>query len=537
MSKRAAEPGVVPPDGDGNGISVPLQVPESLQTAAHHLKMGEPCTMVIFGAGGDLARRKLLPALAHLHSDELLDDRFDIIGVAREDIDDRTFRDRMSQAVRDSEDAHDVTDDVREDLIRRLHYVRGDLNDDATYARVGARLRELEDDGGAARGRLFYLAIPPSVYETTVRSLAATGLASRRKQPLDSGWARVIIEKPFGQSCETAKALNRTVEEAFAEHQVYRIDHYLGKETVQNLLVFRFANSIFEPVWNRAHVHHVQITASETVGVEHRGGYYEEAGVVRDMFQNHLLQLLCLTAMEPPTAFRADPVRDEKLKVLEAIRPFTADRIERDAVRGQYGPARIGDEVVAGYREEPRVAKASKVPTFAAARLYIDNWRWNGVPFFLRSGKRLARRATEITVQFRLPPHLMFPTHSGRDIQPNRLTFRIQPDEGISLCMEIKVPGIGVRMTAARMDFGYEEAFGDNRHSAYETLLLDAMAGDQTLFARSDAVEAAWQVVDPLIAAWEAEPADEFPNYPAGSWGPAEADRMIAADGARWRRP
>jgi glucose-6-phosphate 1-dehydrogenase len=347
---------------------------------------------------------------------------------------------------------------------------------------------------------------------------------------------RVIIEKPFGRDLQSAKALNRSVRQAFAEHQVYRIDHYLGKETVQNLMVFRFANSIFEPVWNHHHIHHVQITAAETVGVEHRAGYYEDTGVVRDMFQNHLLQLMCLTAMEPPVAFQADAVRDEKIKVLRAIRRFSAAERHGYSVRGQYGPGTIGGKTVRGYRQEPNVDPGSDTATWAALRLLVDNWRWHGVPFFLRSGKRMERRVTEIAVQFREPPHLMFQDHD-KTMTPNVIAIRIQPQEGISLAFDIKVPGVGVRMTAAKMDFSYAEAFGAAAHSAYETLLLDCMVGDATLFTRVDAVEAAWEVVDPVIEAWSDKDPEHFPNYAAGSWGPEVADEFIARDGARWRRP
>ena len=349
----------------------------------------------------------------------------------------------------------------------------------------------------------------------------------------------MIIEKPFGRSLETARALNRVVAAAFAQHQVYLIDHYLGKETVQNLLVFRFANSIFEPLWSRNHVHHVQITAAETLGVEHRAGYYEEAGVIRDMFQNHLLQLLSLTAMEPPATFQADAVRDEKAKVLKAIRPVPREmeQLAAYAVRGQYGPGRIEGRPVPGYRQEEGVAPDSATPTYAALRLMIDNWRWQGVPFFLRSGKRLPRRVTEIAIRFREPPHLLFPMPNGRTLASNVLVIRIQPDEGLSLCFEIKVPGVGLAMTSALMDFSYAEAFGRSDHDAYETLLVDCMAGDATRFIRSDANDAAWQLVDPILEAWDAHPPADFPNYAAGEWGPPAADALIARAGARFTTP
>jgi glucose-6-phosphate 1-dehydrogenase len=404
------------------------------------------------------------------------------------------------------------------------------------YGAIAARVAELEGSAGAARGRLFYLAIPPSLYATAAEGLARSG-AMPRKDPADPRWVRLVIEKPFGRNLDTAQALNRALRSAIGEHQIYRIDHYLGKETVQNLLVFRFANSIFEPVWNRHHIHHVQITAAETLGVEHRAGYYEEAGVVRDMFQNHLLSLLSLTAMEPPATFLADAVRDEKTKVLNAIRPVPAGELGAYAVRGQYGPGTSDGAPAVGYRREEGVAPDSNTPTYAAIRFMIDNWRWQGVPFFVRSGKRLARRVSEIAIQFRRPPHLMFPLAAGESLAPNVLVLRVQPDEGLSLCFEIKVPGVGLRMTSARMAFGYADIFGSSEHDAYETLLLDCMAGDATLFLRSDATEAAWRVVDPVIQAWEAARDPGFPNYAAGSWGPPAADALLAAQGARWRTP
>ena len=417
---------------------------------------------------------------------------------------------------------------------RRLSYLRGDLDDAATYRALRQRLEERERQDPRPQGRLVYLSIPPSLYPGVVERLSQEQVAVRVRDPRAVPWMRVVIEKPFGRSLRTARELNRLVHEHLSEHQVFRIDHYLGKETVQNVLVFRFANSIFEPVWNRQHVDHVQITAAETVGVEHRAGYYEEAGVVRDMFQNHLLQLLTLTAMEPPVTSKADAVRDEKVKVLRAIRPISLADLGAYAVRGQYAAGEIEGKAVPAYADEEGVAAGSRTPTYAALRVMIDNWRWEGVPFFLRSGKRLARRDTEIAIQFRAPPHLMFPA-GGEAIAPNVLTIQVQPDEGLSLSFEIKVPGTGMRMTEVRMDFSYAEAFGRSDHDAYETLLLDCMAGDPTLFNRADGTEAAWKVVDPIIEAWDAAP-DRPPAYPAGSWGPPEADALIASCGAVWRK-
>ncbi len=517
-------------------LAVPLRLSGAIAMPAEPFKKAGPCTAVILGAGGDLTRRKLLPALYHLMHDGLLDEEFAVVGAGLEKMDDAAFRTAMRQAVVDSEEIGHVPDESWDRFAERLFYVQGDLASPALYAALRERLARIERGASPERGRLFHLALPPGVYASAIEHLSGSGLAPRREHPGERPWVRVVIEKPFGTSLATARALNQVVLRALAEHQVYRIDHYLGKETVQNLLVFRFANSIFEPVWNRQHVDHVQITAAETVGVEHRAGYYEQAGVVRDMFQNHLLQLLTLTAMEPPVTFQADAVRDEKAKVLRAIRPIAPEALHEYTVRGQYGPGEIAGKSVPGYRQEPRVSPASPTATYAAIRLMVDNWRWQGVPFFLRSGKRMARRATEIAIQFKRPPHLLFP-ETGGPLAPNVLAIRIQPDEGISLCFEIKIPGVDVRMTSVQMEFSYAEAFGSTDHSAYETLLLDCMVGDATLFARSDSVEAAWAVVDPIIAAWHAKPPEHFPNYAAGSWGPEVADEFIARDGARWRKP
>jgi glucose-6-phosphate 1-dehydrogenase len=501
------------------------------------LRRAEPCTLIIFGAG-DLLHRKLMPSLFHLMLDGLLPEEFTVLTVAREPMDDRSFRARVVDALRTFLPDHAQFDPkVGEQFAARLGYISGELGDAATYDTIRARLAETDARLPGGSGRLFYLAIPPSLYEETIKRLAESGVAPRVPDPKQRPWVRIIIEKPFGHSLASAVALNGCVRRAFAEHQVYRIDHYLGKETVQNLLVFRFANSIFEPVCNRHHVHSVQITVAESVGVEHRGKYYEEAGVVRDMFQNHLLQLLTLVAMEPPVTFNADAVRDEKVKVLKAIRPITPTVMHDYAVRGQYGPGTIDGKPVPGYRQEPNVAPDSWTPTYCAIRFMIDNWRWHDVPFYLRSGKRLPRRVSEIAIQFRKPPHLMFPLPEGEVIEANTLAIRVQPKEGISLRFEVKVPGVDVKMASVDMDFSYAEAFGELEHDAYETLLLDCMLGDATLFTRSDEVEAAWTVVDPIIDFWANKRPDHFPNYAAGSWGPTVADEFIARVGARWREP
>jgi glucose-6-phosphate 1-dehydrogenase len=487
----------------------------------------EPCTIVILGAGGDLTRRKLIPSLLHLQGDGLLHERTRIIGVGRTPMTAEAFQEDLRKLL--EPDAG-----LWKQFAPRLSWIAGDLAMPSTYQEIRETLEVIETGEPLDLGRLFYLAVPPSLYTTAIGGLARSGAVPWQDDPKDPRWARVIIEKPFGRSLETARALNRAIGDVLAEHQVYRIDHYLGKETVQNLMVFRFANSIFEPVWNRSHIHHVQITVAETLGVEHRAGYYEEAGVVRDMFQNHLLQLLALTAMEPPVTSKADAVRDEKVKVLRAIRLIPPGEIAAYAVRGQYGAGTIEGKPVPGYRAEPGVARGSRTPTYAAVRIMIDNWRWQGVPFFLRSGKRLARKDTEIAIHFRAPPHRMFPVQSGGPSEPNVLVIQVQPEEALSLSFEIKVPGAGMRRTGVRMDFNYQEAFGRSDHDAYETLLLDCMAGDPGLFIRADATEAAWKVVDPIIAAWENNPGD-VPLYPAGSWGPREAEALLAPTGAVWR--
>jgi glucose-6-phosphate 1-dehydrogenase len=507
----------------------------------------DPCTMVIFGATGDLTRRKLFPALYQLAAEHLLAPGFAVLAVGREPNEtDDSYREKMRAALGESDEVKRVDDEVWRWLAQRTFYAGGDADDASAYDTICRRLEEIERDRPEnERNRFFYLAVPPSVFETIVRHLSESGLVPRHEDPGARPWARVVVEKPFGHSLETACALNALVLSLFAEHQVYRIDHYLGKETVQNVLVLRFANSIFEPLWNRSHIKHVQITAAEAVGVETRGKYYEEAGVVRDMFQNHLMQLLALTAMEPPPSMTADAVRDEKVKVLKSVRWFTPESIPDLWVRAQYAAGEIKGKPVRGYREEPNVSPDSQTPTYAAARFHIDNWRWQGVPFFLRSGKRLAKRVSEIAVQFHSPPHLMFGGELKEQdgLPPNTLVMRVQPNEGVSLNFEVKVPGAAVAMTQhvevapVDMDFSYAEAFGETAAPAYETLLLDVMIGVATLFTRSDEVEAAWRIIDPVLNHWDAHPAEPMPTYPAGTWGPTEADDLLAECEAKWRDP
>ncbi len=495
----------------------------------------DSCTLVIFGASGDLTRRKLVPALWSMFQSRVLPEPFAVVGVGRSEMSNEQFRARMREAIADFARVQPPSQKVWDRFAQALFYYSGDPADAALYDGLGRYIAKVEQERGTGSNRLFYMATPPSIYPSVVTRLGAAGL--NRPPDGNSGWVRIIIEKPFGRDLASSHALNQVVTSVFAEEQVYRIDHYLGKETVQNILVFRWANGIFEPLWNRNHVDHVQITVGESIGVENRGAYYEEAGALRDMIQNHILQLLCLVAMEPPVTFDAGPVRDEKTKVMHAIRPIAADEVDRLAVRGQYGPGFVGGQRVVGYREEKGVSAQSITETYAALRLEVDNWRWAGVPFYLRTGKRLAKRASEIAVQFKRTPHLVFRRNPEILAEPNLLILRIQPDEGMSLTFGAKLPGPDLRIRPVEMDFDYGRAFGGEPPEAYERLLLDAMKGDATLYARGEWVDLAWELLTPVLDTWAVGDPQKFPNYEAGGWGPAEADSLIERAGRSWRRP
>ncbi len=498
-------------------------------------KKPHACVVTIFGASGDLTKRKLIPALYNLALEKRLPERFAVIGYARSEMSDQAFRDKMRAAVEEFSRTSLQSQAVWREFANTLYYLRGDYQDERGYQQLKQFIDNFDRGSRVLPARVFYLAMPPDLYGNVIERIAASGLAPKETDATPR--TRVIIEKPFGTDLQTARELNQRVHDALGENQIYRIDHYLGKETVQNIMVFRFANAVFEPIWNRRYIDHVQITAAESVGVESRGGYYEEAGVVRDMFQNHLLQLLCLTAMEPPVGFNADAVRDEKGKLLRAVRPIAPEEVSTVAVRGQYGAGTIGDGSTCGYREESGVARDSSTVTFAAIKLAVDNWRWEGVPFYLRSGKRMAKRVTEIAIQFKRPPMLLFKNCAVENVSPNVLVLRIQPNEGISLTFEVKPPGPDVCVSALSLDFSYVESFGNSAPEAYETLLEDCIEGDSTLFTRHDWVESAWSLMDPIIQVWSLSKPKSFPNYDAGAWGPREADEFIQRDGRRWRQP
>jgi glucose-6-phosphate 1-dehydrogenase len=482
----------------------------------------EPCALVIFGASGDLTKRKLFPALYSLAYRQLLPEKFAIVGVARTAGTEDEFRERMKAAVQEF-GRDDFRDDVWQELADGMHYIGGDGNEDAIFDRVAETLTELDRERGTAGNRVYYLAVPPDAFETIVQ-----GVGKRRSA---EGWTRLIVEKPFGHDLASALELNDLVHRYFEESEIYRIDHYLGKETVQNMLALRFANGIFEPIWNRQFIDHIQITVAESIGIEGRAAYYEKAGAIRDIFQNHLLQLVALTAMEPPIDFTSDSVRNEKVKVLKSMHTPGP----KNVVRGQYGRGYVDGEEVPGYREEPGVDPNSMTETFVAAKLYVDNWRWADTPYYVRAGKRLARRETTIAIEFKRAPHPPFEELAAEGLRPNVLLINIQPDEGVSLAIGAKVPGQGLQIRTVHMDFLYGGAFRTDMPEAYERLVLDCMRGESTLFTREDEVTEQWQLVDAIVAAWRRD-RPSFPNYAAGTWGPPSADELLHRDGRTWRR-
>ncbi|MEJ5238086.1 MAG: glucose-6-phosphate dehydrogenase [Limisphaera sp.] len=492
-----------------------------------------PCTIVIFGASGDLTRRKLMPALYHLFHARQLPESFQIIGVARRPYSDLQWREELLQSVRQFGRPPAPDSETWEAFARRVFYCAGDLEDPATYSRLAARLRASEP-AELRHHILYYLATKPSQFARVVERLHAENLL----QPSPAhGWQRVVVEKPFGHDLASARALNQMLAQHVAEDQLFRIDHYLGKETVQNIMMFRFSNAVFERLWNRDAIEHVQITVSETAGVGDRAGYYEEAGALRDMLQNHLLQVLALVTMEPPVSLDAEAIRDEKVKLLRCVRRYTPEEAARHVVRGQYTAGTLDGRSVPAYRQEPRVCPDSMVETYVAARLYLDNWRWSGVPFYLRTGKRLARTVSEVRIQFRPTPHVLFAALCAPTPAPNAVTLRLQPREGISLRFNGKVPGLDLRARPVRMHFDYNAEFGAYTPEAYERLLRDALAGDATLFLRRDEVETAWAIADSLRAGWADQPLRENEFYAAGTWGPPAADTLLASTGHAWHEP
>ncbi|HEY3915204.1 MAG TPA: glucose-6-phosphate dehydrogenase [Verrucomicrobiae bacterium] len=493
-------------------------------------RIADPCVMVIFGASGDLTKRKLVPSILNLASAKLLPEAFAIIGFANNDFTTESFRAQLSQDIKEFSSC-EVTPELWDWFIKRIYYIRGDFKDPKSYAELKQEIAKAEKTHNIPGNHFYYLAVAPQFFGEVVRQLGTAGLA----QESNGRWARVVIEKPFGRDLESAKALNREIKQILEEPQIYRIDHYLGKETVQNIIIFRFGNGIFEPIWNRRYIDHVEITAAETVGVEQRGGYYETAGALRDMVPNHLFQLVSLTAMEPPISFHADAVRDEQAKALHAIQVPSPEEVLTMAVRGQYGDGHVGTEHAPAYRKEPNVSPESTTETFAGLKLKIDNWRWADVPFYLRTGKRLAKRATEIAIQFKRAPFQLFRDTPVEALETNRLVLHIQPEEGLSLRFGAKIPGPIMHMGAVEMKFNYVDYFGKTPSTGYERLIYDCMIGDATLFQRADMVEAGWNVITPILDVWKALPPRTFPNYAAGSWGPKEAEDLLARDGRRWR--
>ena len=514
--------------------------PNPLREGLRLERMAEPCTMVICGATGDLTERKLGPALYNTLLGGFLPPEFTVVGFARRELTDEQFRDHLLQGINTHSRNKPAKPAIWESFARGIEYHRGDFDDPAAYVELARRLDRIDRDRGTAGNRLFYLAVPPNLYPEIVQQLDRAGLAvsgAHRTSGAKRGWTRVIVEKPFGYDLDSARTLNREIAGVFDEDQVYRIDHYLGKETVQNLSVFRFGNGLFEPIWNRRYIDSVQITVAETVGVEGRGEFYDSTGALRDIVQNHGLQLMAMFAMEPPVEFAAEDLRDEKLKVLRAVKPMTADDVAANTIRGQYVSGWVEGERLPSYRDAPEVEPDSQTETFTALKLAIDSWRWAGVPFYLRTGKAMPSRVTEIAVQFKRAPLALFQRAGVPQVEPNVLAIRVQPDEGILLRFGAKVPGQGLQIRTVNMDFRYGSSFAVDSPDAYETLLLDAMVGDPSLFTRDDEVEQAWSILQPILTAWSSGDGGPLHFYAAGSWGPPAADELLERDGRAWRRP
>jgi len=493
------------------------------------------CILAIFGASGDLSKRKLIPSLFELYRQDFLPEKFSVLGVGRSKLSSTKFRELMRESVEKFTESGPVDKDQLKAFSKCFHFISVDPSNSEDFNKLKSKLEILDARYKIGGNYIYYLAVPPSTYQPIIQNLGSQGL--QKENSATSSWKRLIIEKPFGYDLESALELMKAMKKVFREPQIYRIDHYLGKETVQNILVFRFANGIFEPLWNRNYIHHVEITAAESIGVEDRGQYYDGAGALRDMVQNHLMQIMGVFAMEPPSSFDSTAVRNETVKVFQSLREIPRDEVNKFAVRGQYTTSVIEKEIIPGYREEANVAEGSRTETFAALKVFIDNWRWGGVPFYIRAGKRLPTRVTEVAIHFKSTPHFLFAQESQKTDGLNQLIMRIQPNEGIVLKIALKVPGAGFHVQNVNMDFHYSDLSNTRVASAYERLLLDCMLGDSTLYARGDAVEACWRFVDPILQAWKTNPDLKVHGYPAGTWGPRDANELFLEHGVEWRYP